>query len=115
MTSGMSGQEGIQANPAAATNLVVSGPSSVTSGTAFSITVTAEDAYGNVATGDTGTVHFSSTDNRATLPANYIFTAADNGVHIFSRVKLRKRGLETITATDTVFGSISGSLAIAVS
>jgi hypothetical protein len=70
------------------------------------------DAHGNVATGYTGTVHFSSPDSSATLPGNYTFTTADNGVHTFSRVKLRKRGLQTITALDTVFSSITGSLTI---
>jgi hypothetical protein len=115
VTGSITGSEsGIQVNPAAATHLVLSGPSTIGSGTAFSITVTAVDAYGNTATGYRGTVHFSSSDSSATLPANYTFTAADNGVHTFSRVKLRKRGLETITAIDTVFSSITGSLSINV-
>ena len=37
------------------------------------MTVTAVDAYGNVATGYTGTVHFTSSDGQAVLPANYTF------------------------------------------
>jgi hypothetical protein len=109
------GQLFIQVKPAAATHLVLSGPSSVASGTAFSLTVTAVDAYGNVATGYTGTVHFSSSDSQAMLPKNYTFTAADNGVHTFSGVKLRTKGLQTITAIDALFASISGSLKIQVS
>jgi hypothetical protein len=113
--SGINGQEGIVVNPAAATHLVLSGPSSVTAGTAFGFTVTAVDAYGNVATGYRGTVHFTSSDSRATLPHNYAFTTGDNGVHTFTGVKLRTRGLQTITAIDTAFGSITGSLAIEVS
>jgi hypothetical protein len=107
-------ESGIQVNPAAATHLVLSGPSTIGSGTAFSLTVTAVDAYGNTATGYRGTVHFSGSASSATLPGNYTFTAADNGVHTFSRVKLRTRGLDTITAIDTVFASISGSLTIDV-
>ena len=47
------------------------------SGTPFSVTVTALDQYGNVATGYTGTVHFTSSDGQAVLPANYTFTAGD--------------------------------------
>ena len=43
-------------------------------------------------TGYTGTVHFTSTDNTATLPANYTFTAADKGVHTFTGLVLRKKG-----------------------
>ena len=47
---------------AAAKTLTVTGlPTTVTAGTAYNITVTAYDAYGNVATGYTGTVAFSST------------------------------------------------------
>jgi hypothetical protein len=115
VTGSITGSEtGIQVNPAAAVRLVLSGPSTIRSGTAFSITVTAVDAYGTTATGYRGTVHSSSSDSSATLPGNYTFTAADNGVHTFSRVKLRTRGLETITAIDTLFASISGSVTIQV-
>jgi hypothetical protein len=53
------------------------------SGVPFGVTVTAYDAHGNVATGYTGTVTFSSTDGMATLPPDYTFTAADNGTHPF--------------------------------
>jgi hypothetical protein len=109
------GQLFIQVNPAVATHFVLSGPSSITAGTAFNLTVTAVDAYGNVATGYTGAVHFSSSDSRAGLPRDYTFTAADNGVHTFSGVKLRTRGLESITVMDTLFASIIGRLTVEVS
>jgi hypothetical protein len=112
--SGINGQEGIVVNPTAATHLALSGPSSVTAGTAFSFTVAAVDAYGNVATGYRGTIHFTTSDSRATLPHTYTFAAGDNGVHTFSGVKLRTQGLQTITAIDTALGSITGSLAIEV-
>ena len=46
----------ITVSPAAASKFVISGLSTATVGTAESFTVTAEDAYGNVATGYTGTV-----------------------------------------------------------
>jgi hypothetical protein len=91
-TCGIFGSEtGIAVQPAAA-KFVLSAPSSVTHGVAFSVTLTVYDAYGNVATGYTGTVHFSSSDSTATLPANYTFTAADSGLHTFSGVILRKKG-----------------------
>ena len=48
-------------------------------GVAFSITVTAYDAYGNLATGYVGTVHFGSSDPRAALPANYTFSSGPGG------------------------------------
>jgi subtilisin-like proprotein convertase family protein len=100
----------------AATSLAVSGfPSSTTAGQAGSFTVTARDANGNVATGYTGTVHFASSDPQAGLPADYTFTAADAGRHTFSAA-LNTAGTQSLTATDTVNGSLTGAEAgIAVS
>jgi hypothetical protein len=101
---------GITVSAAAATQLVVTASvSSVAPNTKFSVTVTAEDQFGNVATGYLGTVHFTSTDGGATLPANYKFVAGDAGVHTFTNVfKLATAGTRTITATDTVT-SIAGT------
>ena len=93
---------------AAANVFTVSAPASVTTGGAFTVTVTAKDAFGNVATGYTGTVHFTSSDGAAVLPANYTFVAGDNGVHQFS-VTMNTTGPQSITATDTVTGSITGN------
>ena len=76
---------------AAASRFVITAPSNVTAGRAFSLTITVQDAYGNVVTGYTGTIHFESTDGTATLPANYTFKAADNGVHTFTGLVLRKK------------------------
>ena len=52
-----------------------------TAGMLQSVTVTLTDSFGNVATGYAGTVHFTSTDGQAVLPANYTFTTADQGTH----------------------------------
>ena len=109
-------QSGIIVNPAAASTLVVSAyPSPTTSGAAHNFTVTVYDANGNVATGYTGTIHFTSSDTKATagngLPANYTFTTGsggDNGVHAFSAT-LKTAGTQSITATDTASSSISGT------
>jgi hypothetical protein len=89
---------------------VVAAPSSGTAGTSFNFTVTALNNSGNTDTGYTGTVHFSSTDAAAILPANYTFTSADFGVHTFA-VTLKTAGNETVTATDTSTSSITGSSA----
>jgi hypothetical protein len=63
-----SSQTGIVVNPAAASQFTVAGfPSPRPMGTAGSFTVTAFDAYGNTATGYTGTVDFISTDPLATF------------------------------------------------
>jgi hypothetical protein len=92
-----------------ATTLSVTGfPSPVTAGTSNSFTVTARDANGNVAAGYTGTVKFASTDGQAVLPANYTFVAGDNGTHTFSAT-LKTAGTQSITATDTVTASITGT------
>ena len=61
------------------------------------LTVKAVDAFGNTVTGYTGTVHFSSTDTQADLPADYTFTAADAGVHTFTV------GLKTATPNGVVW------------
>jgi hypothetical protein len=110
-TAGLTGTEGgITVNPAAASQFVISAQSSVTAGVPFSLTITVKDAYGNVVTGYTGTIHFKITDKTATLPANYTFTAADKGVHTFSGLVLRKKGHQTITITDTLNSALTGSV-----
>ncbi len=102
-------QAGITVNPAAASALSVSGfPSPTTAGAVESFTVTARDAYGNVSPSYVGTVEFSSTDPQGVLPANYTFTAGDNGVHSFSAT-LKTAATQTLTATDSITGSITGS------
>jgi hypothetical protein len=93
-------QAGITVSPAAAARFLISGPTSVRAHTSFSITVTVVDAYGNVVTNYRGTVRFKSTEQGATLPANYTFTAADRGVHTFSGLTFKKRGKHTITVYD---------------
>src|SRR5205823_9050607 len=89
-------QTAITVNPAAATTLTLSGfPSPVTAGTPGSATVTLKDPYGNTATGYAGTVHFSSSDPQAVLPADYTFTSADAGAHTFSNITLKTTGSQT--------------------
>src|SRR5207249_2939322 len=70
------------------------------------------DPFNNIAPGYAGTVHFTSSDGAATLPANSTLTS---GTGSFSAT-LRTAGNQTITATDTVSSSITGtSNTIAVS
>jgi hypothetical protein len=105
---------GITVNPAAAFQFILSAPPSVTAGTPFSLTVTVVDAYGNVVTGYTGTIHLSSTDKKSTLPTDYAFTSSDKGVHTFTGLVLRTKGNQTITLRDTHKRSLTGSLIIDV-
>jgi hypothetical protein len=103
----LAASSGTQVTPAA--------PSSVSHRSQFSVTVTVEDAYGNVVTGYLGTIQFSSSDSSATLPANYTFTASDAGVHTFTSVfVLRTRGNQRLTATDTQNSSLTATDTITV-
>jgi hypothetical protein len=118
-SDGLTGQlTPITVNAAAAKTLSpVPQAGTPTHGTAFNLTVTAKDAYGNTATGYTSKVHFTSSDSAATLPADYTFTAGtgnDNGVHIFS-VTLSIAGTFTVTATDAVTATITGTVSVSVS
>ncbi len=105
---------GIKVNVAAASKFVLTAPASVSAGAPFSLSVTVEDGYGNVVVGYTGTIHFSSTDSQATLPANYTFTAANAGVHTFTGLVLRKKGYQTISVTDTHNSALKGSAIVDV-
>ena len=77
---------------------------------AGTFTVTAKNADGTTDTAYTGTVHFTSSDGQAGLPANYTFTAADVGVHMFNAT-MKTAGTQSLTAADTVSGSIIGGQA----
>ena len=93
-----------------ATNLRVTLPANSTTGVSFSFTVTAR----NGTTTDpayTGTVHFTSSDAAAVLPADTTFTLADAGTHTFTAT-MNTSGdfgspvIHSITATD---GPITGT------
>jgi hypothetical protein len=83
-------------------------PTTTKAGSAFTLNVKVEDAFGNTDTGYTGTVHFTSSDPQAVLPADYTFTTADQGVHSFT-FKLYKAGGQSVAATDTVKSNITGT------
>ncbi|HVE84331.1 MAG TPA: PKD domain-containing protein, partial [Myxococcales bacterium] len=104
-------QSGISviAGPAAA--LQVTGVTSpITAGAASDVVVTARDSTGNTATGYTGTIRFTSSDAQATLPASYAFTAGDSGRHTFTGgVRFGTAGTQSVTATDQVTASITGT------
>ena len=95
-----------------ATHFDLNAPANVTAGVAFNITVTARDVSNAIATGYTGTVHFTSS-SAGTLPADYTFVPGDNGVHVFS-VTLTSTGAQTVTATDTITPAITGTANVTV-
>jgi len=87
-----------------------------TAGTATTVTVTVKDLANTTMTGYRGTIHFTSNDPfPAILPGDYTFTAGDNGVHTFTNgVTLKTAGSRTVTATDTLVSSITGSQTVVV-
>jgi hypothetical protein len=112
IVSGLVGQSG---TPSTATHLSVTSTSTKsTAGTAINITVTALNASNQVVPGYTDTIHFTSSDGLATLPANYTFTTGNDGSDTFS-VILDTAGNQTVTATDTSHSTINGSVTITVS
>jgi autotransporter-associated beta strand protein len=115
VTSSLTSTASVSVSPAATSVLVVTVPSTSTAGSAFNVTVTAEDAFGNVTPAYSGTVHFTSSDTKAVLPADYTFVPGDNGTHLFtSGVTLKTAGSKTVTATDTVTSSIKGTGTVTV-
>jgi hypothetical protein len=90
----------------------LSAPQTALAGTTFTVTVTALDENGQQDTGYRGTIHLTSSDGSAVLPAEYTFTAGDNGEHAF-QATLKSFGSQSITGIDTT-GSITGTAAILV-
>ena len=91
--------------PVGAAKLGISGESHTsTAGANFPVTISALNKNGKVNAGYTGTVHFSSTDLRAGLPADYTFTAADAGVHTFT-LSFATAGAQSITVGDGTLAS----------
>jgi hypothetical protein len=107
----------IGAYQASASAFFLTAPDTVTSGTAFDVTVNAVDVFGQPAYGYTGTVTFSTSDRdpNVVLPADYTFIASDQGAHTFSGgFTLITPGDQTITATDTADNTIVGSATVTV-
>jgi len=91
----------VAVSPAAASTVALTDyPQVTTPGAVQSVEVTAYDPYGNMVSSYRGTVHLTSSDPAASLPAGYTFTASDAGAHIFS-VELNTPGNQTITVTDS--------------
>jgi hypothetical protein len=86
----------------------------VRAGAPFSLTVSALDAYGNVATGYLGTVHFGSTDGSAALPPDFTFGPGDGGVATFDGLALHALGSQRVTVTDERDQTIFGTWALTV-
>jgi hypothetical protein len=98
-----------------AVTFVLTLPAALGSGDDATATLTAYDASYNVATGYTGTVHFTSTDGAATLPVDYTFTPGDAGVHTFANgFILRTAGSQVVTFQDAAVATNVGSVGVVV-
>jgi probable HAF family extracellular repeat protein len=95
----------IQVSGSPVTHFLVAAPASAVIGASFGFAVSALDASNNVATGYTGIVHFTSTDAKAILPGDL---SLRNGTAAPSAT-FKTAGPQTITATDTVTPSITGT------
>src|ERR1035437_8273112 len=91
--------------PLVATPFSVNAPATAIAGRGINITVTALDASNNTVTSYSGTVHFTSTDGQAALPADSTLT---NGTGTFSAT-LETVGGKRFTAPDTVTVWIAGT------
>jgi len=89
-----------------ATHFSVTTSANATARANISVTVMAVDAYNNFLNTYSGTIHFTSTDSKAILPADA--TLPPNGTGIFSAT-LETVGNQTITATDKITTSLTGS------
>jgi predicted outer membrane repeat protein len=82
--------------------LVTAAVQTIPAGVSFTVTVAAVSADSSFLTGYAGTIHFSSSDPDAMLPADYTFTPADRGQHTFTEgVTLQTEGHQTVSVTGT--------------
>lgn len=78
-------------------------------GEPHSITVTARDANGSLASGYRGTVVFTSSDPAAILPAEYTFSSEDGGLHYFMfQATMWTPGTQWLAVTDVSDPAITG-------
>jgi hypothetical protein len=92
----------------AATHFAVKTLGIALAGSPTPVQIVALDASNRVVTNYTGTIHFTSSDSGATLPADYKFTAEDKGVHLFY-VTFAKSGRHSVTATDLSASALMGA------
>jgi hypothetical protein len=87
---------------------VTAPPGPVMAGQPFSVTVSALGAAGQADASYLGTIHFTSTDPRAPLPAAYTFQAGDGGTKSFA-ITLKTAGPQTIAVTDLTLPTARGT------
>jgi hypothetical protein len=121
-TAAITGTGTVMIYSALADHLVLMAPTQVMSGSPFTVTVIAEDQFGNQASGRfpvdgtttndyADTVQFSTTDPNPQAMIPYSFTTGlggDNGAHVFAMAfALDTAGTQTLTAQDQKTASIN--------
>ena len=109
----LQGNVAVAVSPAATSQIFIAGPSSASTGASFTLTGTARDAFGNPTPGFADTLHFSSTDAAAGLPADQVFSGGATGSKTF-RATLRSSGPQTVTVADSGNPGLTASLPVAV-
>ena len=110
LTASIAGTSGsIAVDAAGIAKMSVSAPATATAGDPFSVTVVVKDPYDNTITDYQGTLRLTSSDSRAILAGDYTFVPADLGRRIFSGIVLETAGSQTVSATDTATGSVTGT------
>ncbi|MFL5308972.1 MAG: hypothetical protein ACJ79H_00825 [Myxococcales bacterium] len=111
-SSGVDGSLRLGVTPAAAASCAVIGaPASERAGKPVAVLVEFVDAFQNLAIQYLATVHFTSSDPRATLPPDTAFGGADSGERQFG-FRFGTVGAQTVTASDgTIACSASTTIA----
>jgi Tol biopolymer transport system component len=86
--------------------VVTVAPATAVAGEAVSVTVSARDPSGAVATSYRGAISLSASDEAASLPDDHGFTEADAGEAVFE-VVLRTAGTQVIEVVDVADGNLS--------
>ena len=100
----------VTVNPGRAASVKLTGLADAIAGTPQAGTVTAFDAFGNVATSYGGTLHFTTNDTKATPPAD---TAASGGQASFN-IALKTAGNESLTATDIANSTLKDTATVKI-
>jgi hypothetical protein len=98
---------------AQAVSLRLVAPAPALAGQAFTLTVVALDAQGNVASTFADTVHFDSSGPDGLLPDDYAFAADDGGRHDFAVTLFAPRE-PTVTTTDLDNPSLTAEVMVTV-
>lgn len=101
----ITGSLSIVISAAPVTHLSITAPPKAVTDDAFDVTVSALDAFNNIATSYSGTIQFTSTDPHADLPPA---SPLSNGSDSF-QVGLKTVGAQTVTVTDTVTASLTST------